>query len=101
MRTNAYKYLQRFLGERMSLGMAIRTIRTNDNINQGLFAKKLHITQSYLSDVEHNRRQISPKKAAEFATLLGQSIKQFVRLSIQDSLEKSGLIYEVDIKDVA
>ena len=101
MTTNAYKYLQNLLGERISLGMAIRAIRNNDNISQGVFAKKLNITQSYLSDIEHNRKQISPKKAAEFATLLGHSVKQFVRLSIQDALQKSGLAYEVDIKDVA
>ena len=63
MTTNAYKYLQNLLGERISLGMAIRAIRNNDNISQGVFAKKLNITQSYLSDIEHNRKQISPKKA--------------------------------------
>ena len=101
MSINAHKYLQDFLGERMSLGMAIRSIRETDCINQGIFAKQLGVTQSYLSDLEHNRKQISPKKAAEFAELLNQSKKQFIRLAIQDSLERSGLHYKIDIEDVA
>ncbi|MCF6807250.1 helix-turn-helix domain-containing protein [Thiotrichales bacterium 19S9-12] len=101
MTTNAHQYLESLLDERISLGMAIRTIRTNEEISQGAFAKKLGVTQSYLSDLEHNRKQISPKKAAEFAKILGQSQKQFVRLAIQDTLERSGLHYEVDIRDVA
>ena len=101
MSINAHTYLQNLLDERMSLGMAIRSIRECDNISQGELSSKLGVTQSYLSDLENNRKQVSPKKAAEFATTLDQSQKQFIRLAIQDALERSGLHYEVDIKDVA
>lgn len=101
MSIDAHKYLEDLLGERMSLGMAIRSLRECDSINQGVFAKKLGVTQSYLSDLENDRKQVSPKKAAEFAKALKQSQKQFIRLAIQDSLERSGLHYEVNIEDVA
>lgn len=101
MSTDAHKDLENFLGEKMSLGMAIRSIRESESISQGVFAKKLCVTQSYLSDLERNRKQVSPKKAAEFAEILQQSQKQFIRLALQDALERLGLHYEVEIKDVA
>lgn len=97
MSIDAHKYLENFLGEKVSLGMAIRAIRESENTTQGEFAKKLSVTQSYLSDLEHNRKQVSPKKAAEFAEVLQQSQKQFIRLAIQDALERSGLHFEVGV----
>lgn len=101
MSIDAHSYLENLLGEKISLGMAIRSIRESEEISQGDLAIKLGVTQSYLSDLENNRKQVSPKKAAEFADILQQSQKQFIRLAIQDSLERSGLHFEVEIKDVA
>jgi transcriptional regulator with XRE-family HTH domain len=62
-------------------------------------SKTLQVTQSYLSDLENNRKKISLQKAAEFAKILGQSEKQFVRLAVQDSLARPGLNYQVNIDD--
>jgi len=88
-------------GGRLTLGDALKSIRLADEINQGAFSEQLQVSQSYLSDLEKNRKEVSPKKAAEFANLLGQSEKQFIRLAIQDALERQGLHYDIDIHDLA
>jgi transcriptional regulator with XRE-family HTH domain len=101
MTTETMSILNELTGGALTLGDAIKAIRLCDEINQGEFAKTLKVTQSYLSDLEKNRKEISPRKAAELADVLGQSKKQFIRLAVQDALARQGLNYEVDIKDIA
>lgn len=92
------RILEKFTGGRLTLGEALRAIRQCDEIKQVDFAKKLNVTKSYLSDLENDRKEVSPKKAAEFAKILHESEKQFVRLAIQDMLERQNLHYEVYLK---
>jgi len=54
-----------------------------------------------LSDLENNRKEVSPQKAAQFAKILGLSEKQFVRLALQDTLVRKGLHYDVELRDAA
>ena len=61
----------------------------------------LEVTQSYLSDIENDRKEVSPQKAAEFAKILGYSEKQFIRLAVQDALRRKGFHYEIEIRDAA
>ena len=101
MTTKAMNILNKLTGGRLTLGDAIKAIRLSEEISQGDFAKTLLVSQSYLSDLEKNRKEISPRKAAEFANILEQSEKQFIRLAIQDALERQGLHYDIEIKEVA
>tara|TARA_B110000879_G_scaffold116497_1_gene154934 strand:- start:29 stop:334 length:306 start_codon:yes stop_codon:yes gene_type:complete len=101
MTTEAMRFLKDITGGDLTLGDAIKAIRLCDEISQGEFAKTLKVSQSYLSDLEKNRKEVSPRKAAELAVLLGQSKKQFIRLAVQDALARQGLHYQVDINDVA
>ncbi|MDF1756688.1 MAG: helix-turn-helix transcriptional regulator [Legionellaceae bacterium] len=101
MITETMNTLNKITGGRLTFGKMLKSIRLCDEINQGEFAKLLKVTQSYLSDLENNRKEISPKKAAEFARILGHSEKQFIRLAIQDSLERQGLHYAIDVSDAA
>ena len=71
------KFLDALIGERMTLGDTIKNIRQCDEIKQRDFAKKLHVSQAYLCDLEKNRKEISPRKAAEFAKMLGYPEKFF------------------------
>lgn len=96
--SKAMHLLEKLTGGRLTLGEAIRAIRLSDDIKQVDFAKKLGVTKSYLSDLENDRKEVSPKKAAEFARILKNSEKQFVRLAIQDMLERQGLYYEVRLE---
>ncbi len=100
MSTKAIKKLSVMRGE-LTLGKAIRSIRLCDKIKQGDFAVLLNVTQSYLSDLENDRKEVSPQKAAAFANLLGYSEKQFIRLALQDSLRRKGFFYEINLRDAA
>ncbi|MGQ3887558.1 hypothetical protein ACQUW5_00825 [Legionella sp. CNM-1927-20] len=50
--------------------------------------------------LDYYRRFISPKMAAEFANKLGYSKKQFVRLCLQDLLDREGLDLSVSVENV-
>jgi transcriptional regulator with XRE-family HTH domain len=101
MTTKAMKKMNAITGGPLTLGKAIRAIRLSEEITQGNFAFKLKVTQSYLSDLEHDRKEVSPQKAAEFAKILKQSEKQFIRLAVQDALHRKGLHYDIEIRDAA
>lgn len=85
----------------LTLGKAIKSIRLGEEAKQSDFADKLGVTQSYLSDIECDRKEVSPQKACELAKKLGYSKKQFIRLAIQDSLRRKGLHYEIELREAA
>lgn len=97
MTTNAKRYLEKICGK-LTLGSAIRAIRLCDEKSQTAFAKKLKISTQYLCDIEHNRKNVSPKKAYKFAKILGHSPEQFITLAMQDSLEHDGIHMIVEVK---
>lgn len=101
MTTDAKKLIRKITGHTLTLGKAIRAIRLSDEQKQGDFAKKLKVTQSYLSDLENDRKEVSPQKAAQFAKILQQSEKQFIRLALQDALHRQGFNYEIEVRDAA
>ena len=101
MITKTMKIANKITGGPLTLGKAIKSIRLCDEIKQGDFARKLGVTQSYLSDLEHDRKEVSPLKAAEFSVILGQSEKQFLRLAMQDGLRRKGFDYDIEIRDAA
>ena len=76
-------------------------IRQGEEMSQVEFAKQLGITRQYLCDIEHGRRSVSPKMAAEYAEILGYSKNQFVRLCLQDLLDRDGLAMTIDVQDAA
>jgi transcriptional regulator with XRE-family HTH domain len=97
----ALDYLESLIGKRPTLGDYLLAIRQGEELSQVAFAKQLGISRQNLCDIEHNRRSISPKMAAQFADKLGYSNKQFVRLCLQDLLNRDGLCLSVDIQDAA
>jgi len=101
MTTKTMKTVEAITGGRLTLGKAIRAIRLSEGYKQGDFAKKLKVTQSYLSDLENDRKEVSSQKALEFARILKQSKKQFVRLALQDALHRQGIKYDVELRDAA
>jgi transcriptional regulator with XRE-family HTH domain len=91
-------YLENLMGEKLTLGSFLLAIRQGEELSQVQFAKTLGVSRQVLCDIERGRRIISPKKAAEYATLLGYSKKQFVRLCLQDMIDRDhlGLIVEIE-----
>ena len=94
-------FLQELTGSKLTLGNFLLAIRQGEEMSQVDFAKQLHITRQYLCDIEHGRRFISPKMAAEYADILGYSKTQFVRLCLQDMLDRDGLQMKIDVENAA
>lgn len=98
---NSLDFLESLIGKKPTLGDFILAIRQGEEMTQVDFSKLLGISRHNLCDIEHNRRFISPKMAAQFANKLGYSEKQFVRLCLQDMLNREGLALLVDIENAA
>lgn len=97
---SAMKFLEKLSGKSLSLGSFLESIRLGEEMSQVEFAKKIKISRSHLCDIEKGRKLVSPSRAVEFANTLGYSPIQFVRLSLQDELSKSGLKFKIQV-DVA
>src|SRR5438309_2367522 len=95
MTQKTLKNLEKIIGTKLTLGRLIWAIRQADEISQVDFAGKLHITKQHLCDIEHERKPVSPKLAAKYAKILGYSKEQFIRLSLQDLIDREGLNVQV------
>jgi transcriptional regulator with XRE-family HTH domain len=93
--------LEEISGQKLTLASFIRSIREGEEWSQVTLSEKLGVSRQYICDLEHNRRSVSPEMASKFAKDLGYSEEQFIRLSIQDSLDKIGLPFNVDVKRAA
>lgn len=89
--------LEAISGIKLSLGSLLLAIREGDEMTQVEFAYKLGVSKQYLCDLEHGRKVISPKTAAKFAVLLGYSAAQFVKLAIQDELDRYHIPLHVEV----
>jgi plasmid maintenance system antidote protein VapI len=90
-KTDTIKYLEKIMGEALSLGLLLESIRKADEISQVNFAAKLKISKANLCDIEKGRKFLTPERAAKFAKILGYSPGLFVRLTLQDQINKAGL----------
>lgn len=95
------KYLEGISKKKLSFANLIHAIREGEEMSQVEFAKKLGMSRQHLCDIEHGRRFVSPKAAAKFATKLGYSPQQFVRLCLQDLVDRDGLDFTVGVEDAA
>lgn len=85
-------------GKKLTLGNLLWAIRKGEEMSQVEFAKELSITRQYLCDLEHGRRFASPKAAFVYAKILGYSSSQFVKLCLQDLMDRDGIHLIVDVK---
>jgi transcriptional regulator with XRE-family HTH domain len=91
------KDIEELTGGQLTLGKLIWAIRQSDEISQKEFAHQLKITKQHLCDIERGRKFVSPKLAAKYAEILGYSTAQFIRLSLQDLVDREGLNVQVEI----
>lgn len=93
--------IEKITGGKLIFGKLIWAIRKSEEIRQVDFAKRLGISKQHLCNIEHDRKTISPQLAAKYAVKLGYSEKQFIRLVLQDELDKAGLPFNVEVKQAA
>lgn len=94
---NTLNYLETLTGGPLTLGKLINSIRLCDEVSQVEFARKLGMSRQQLCDIEHDRKIVSPKLAAKYATILGYSPSQFIRLALQAILDRDNLDVAVDV----
>lgn len=92
-------FLESLTQRKMSIGTLLWSIRECEEMSQAEFSKILGVSRQYLCDIEHNRRTVSPKAAADFAVKLGHLPIQFIRLAVQDEFDKCGLKYDIQITE--
>ena len=97
MTEKTLKDIEKITGIKLTLGKLILSIRQADETSQVDFANKLKITKQHLCDIEHERKSVSPKLAAKYAAILGYSKEQFIRLALQDLVDREGLNVQVEI----
>ncbi len=85
------KKLEKLMGETLSFGLLLRSIRQGEEMTQAEFSKILGVSTQYLCDIENERRFVSPKVAATFAKKTGYSEKNFVSICLQDLIDREGL----------
>ena len=94
----ALAFVEKVAGRSLTLGGLMESIRLSEEQSLAAFAKKLGISASHLCDIEKGRKAVSALRAEEFAKNLGMSKTQFIRLALQDELNRSGLKYKITVE---
>lgn len=94
------QFLDGLADEPLTLSSLLVTIRDCDGLSQAELARRLGVSKSHLCDIEKGRKTVSPERAARFATELGYSEEQFVRLALQQQVELAGLQFRVLLTNI-
>lgn len=97
MTMKSLKTIKKITGDKLTLGKFLWAIRQSEELSQVEFAEKLGITKQHLCDIEHQRKFISPKLAANYADKLSYAKEQFIRLALQDMVDREGLDILVEV----
>ena len=84
--------------QKMTFGGLVHSLRMSDEISQVELAKKLGVSKQFLSDVEHNRKDVGIAFAKKVSDALGYSIEPLIELLIRDQLRRQHLDYIVELK---
>jgi DNA-binding XRE family transcriptional regulator len=91
------KTMEKIVGP-LTLAKLLWSIRMSEEMSQAEFAKKLGLSKQHLCDIEHGRKNVSPKLAVEYAKKLGYAPEQFIRLALQDLVDRAKLDVIVNIE---
>lgn len=95
----ALKALEKLIGEPVTFGLYLKSIRETEELPQSDFSEKLGISVQHLSNVENGRKHVSIERAEAWAKALGYPEAMFVQLSLQDQFQRAGLDgYELTVK---
>jgi transcriptional regulator with XRE-family HTH domain len=97
MTQKTLKEIEKITGTRLTFGKLLWAIREADDISQVDFSETLKISRQHLCDIEHGRKSVSLKLAVRYAGILGYPKEQFIRLALQDLVDREGLNVQVEI----
>jgi len=96
-RVDAMELLESLYGP-VTLGGMIWSLRECDEISQAEFARRLGVSRSHLCDIEKGRKVVSPERAAAWAKVLGFPPTVFVKLALQEQLDRAGVKMNVEVE---
>lgn len=101
--TNAVNALEatKDIWHEMTFGGLVRSLRLSDEITQVDLAKKIGVSKQFLSDVEHDRKDVGISFAKKISDALGYSVEPLIELLIREQLKKQHLNYTVELKKVS
>ncbi len=82
----------------ITFGGLVSSLRKSDELLQVELAKKIGVSKQFLSDVEHDRKDIGIHFAKKIADALGYPVEPLIELLIRDQLKKYHLNYIVELK---
>ncbi len=97
MSIKASEQIKQITGLSLTIGGLLKSIREGEKLSQQEMACKLGVSKQYISSLERGLSTISPKQAQKFARTLQHSEPVFIKLALQDELNKYNLKYIVDI----
>lgn len=84
--------------DEMTFGGLVHSLRISDEVTQVELAKRVGVSKQFLSDVEHNRKDVGIAFAKKISDALGYSIEPLIELLIRDQLRRQHLDYIVELK---
>lgn len=96
-RIDAVEFFESLHGP-VTLGGMLWSLRVCDEISQAEFARRLGVSRSHLCDVEKGRKVVSPERAAAWAKTLGFPPTVFVKLALQEQLDRAGVKMNVEVE---
>lgn len=87
--------------EEMTFGSLVRSLRLSDEITQVELAKRVGVSKQFLSDVEHDRKDVGINFAKKVSDALGYAVEPLIELLIREQLKKQQLNYIVELKKVS
>jgi plasmid maintenance system antidote protein VapI len=94
---DALEFFERIDGP-MTLGDMLWSIRMCDELSQTEFARMLGVSRSHICDVEKGRKVVSPERAAAWAKILSYPDTVFVKLALQEQLDRAGVKMSVQVE---
>ena len=97
-KSDAMRFLDDLIGEPLTFGSMLESIREADGYSLATMAKKLGVARGHVCDIEKGRRGVSPERAAKWAKKLGYPIALFVQLALQAQLDEAGIKMRVALE---
>lgn len=100
-KSNAMLFLENLTGGPLTIAEILKSLRECDEVSQKDFAGQLGISKQNLCDIEKGRKAVTPSRAAIFAQKLGYPPTSFIRIALQEELDRAGLKIKINSVDAA
>lgn len=97
-KSKTMKFLEDLTGGPLTFGRMLAAIREGEGETQKTFAARLGIPVQHLCNIERGLKAVSPERALKFARILKHSEKQFIRLVLQEELNRIGVDLKVYVE---